>query len=128
MCKFDFNCHRPGCVFRHSNTSILYVPGEDKRKEKNDNIDLLKYFIDAQGGGRTVKLSFFAKDGKASANIESQPSQNTINNKNIETATSDETRQFVPTKPPQFASAKTPQFIPRAFELPSYTHSVMSFS
>ena len=52
----------------------MYVPGEDQEaKEQNVNILLLKSFVEAQGGDRAVKLSFFAKDGKASAIMEMQP-------------------------------------------------------
>ena len=73
MCKFGFNCKRAVCTFRHPNTSIRYVPGEDQdAKERNVNILLLKSFVEAQGGDRAVKLSFFAKGGKASAIMEMQ--------------------------------------------------------
>ena len=76
MCKFGFNCRRAVCAFRHPNTSIRYVPGEDQdAKEQNVNILLLKSFVDAQGGDRAVKLSFFAKDGKASAIMETLPTK-----------------------------------------------------
>ena len=114
MCKFDFNCNkRAVCAFRHSNTSILYVPGEDKElKERNDNFLLLKYFMEAQGGSRAMKLSFFAKDGKVSANIEIQPCPNDKDThpKNIERESTTETTQFTGSDTPCPCASPTPLY------------------
>ena len=85
MCKFTSKCKRAACTFRHTKTNVMYVPVEDQEpKEQNVNILLLKSFVEAQGGDRAVKLSFFAKDGKASAIMEMRPTtKNTKNQSKI---------------------------------------------
>ena len=72
LCKFDFNCNkRDTCAFRHTNSSVMYVPGGNQGvMELKDNLFLLKSFLKAQEAGREVKLTFFTKRGKARANME----------------------------------------------------------
>ena len=72
MCKNDFNCKRAVCTFRH--TSVMYVPGGDQAQwGKNACLFLLKSFIEGQVGDRAITLTFCAKDGKISANMEFHP-------------------------------------------------------
>lgn len=72
LCKFDFNCNKRGvCAFRHTNSSVMYVPGGGQGgMGLKDNFLLLKSFLKAHEGEREVKLSFFTKHGKAWANME----------------------------------------------------------
>ena len=62
---------RQACPFRHTGSSIMYVPGKSpKNKGQSDHILLLESFRSAQEKDRQCKLIFFTKEGRATANME----------------------------------------------------------
>ena len=74
-CKYDITCKdKDNCPFRHSNSSVTYVPGSEFENiaEVGDEhtVSLWKIFRQIAEGGGSAKLTFITLKSKTKAQLE----------------------------------------------------------